>query len=515
MENRRIRIFDTTLRDGEQSPGASLYPEEKIVLARQLERLGIDTIEPGFPASSPGDFRAVQEISRMLQRTEICGFGRAVKSDIDAAVSATRDANRRRLHLFLSSSQIHMDFQLKKSREQVLQIARDMVAYAKQFVDTIEFSPMDATRSGDEFLYEMLETVIAEGATILNIPDTVGYALPEEYGNLFRRVRANVRGGDRVEYSAHCHNDLGLAVANSLAAIAGGATHVEVTINGIGERAGNCSLEELAMAIATRGQDSGLSTGIDASQIYETSRMVSRIMNLPIAYNKPIVGRNAFQHEAGIHQDGLLKNRSTYEIMDPERMGIPRDMIVLGKHSGRHALKHRLERYGVTLGEAELARFTEQFKEEADACKVISDAHLLRILDKTPGGGAGPYSMTDFQVVSNHRKAKVASVTLRNNRTGTENTYAAAGDGPVEAIVACMKQAVDFPLELTDMEIHSLSASETAQGEAQITVRTEDERTFRGGGIHNDILAAVAEGFLSALNQAVSAREEKLSENIC
>ena len=307
MENRRIRIFDTTLRDGEQSPGASLYPEEKIVLARQLERLGIDTIEPGFPASSPGDFRAVQEISRMLQRTEICGFGRAVKSDIDAAVSATRDANRRRLHLFLSSSQIHMDFQLKKSREQVLQIARDMVAYAKQFVDTIEFSPMDATRSGDEFLYEMLETVIAEGATILNIPDTVGYALPEEYGNLFRRVRANVRGGDRVEYSAHCHNDVGLAVANSLAAIAGGATHVEVTINGIGERAGNCSLEELAMAIATRGQDSGLSTGIDASQIYETSRMVSRIMNLPIAYNKPIVGRNAFQHEAGIHQDGLQK----------------------------------------------------------------------------------------------------------------------------------------------------------------------------------------------------------------
>ncbi|RAU95693.1 2-isopropylmalate synthase [Paenibacillus sp. YN15] len=515
MENRRIRIFDTTLRDGEQSPGASLFPEEKILLARQLERLGIDTIEPGFPASSPGDFRAVQEISRILARPEICGFARAVKGDIDAAVRATQDANRRRLHLFISSSQIHMDFQLKKSREQVLQIARDMVAYAKQFVDVIEFSPMDATRSGDEFLYEMLEGVIAEGATILNIPDTVGYALPEEYGNLFRRVRANVRGGDRVEYSAHCHNDLGLAVANSLAAIAAGATHVEVSVNGIGERAGNCSLEELVMAIATRGRESGLSTGVDLSQIYETSRMVSRIMNLPIAYNKPIVGRNAFQHEAGIHQDGLLKNRSTYEIMDPEKMGIPRDMIVLGKHSGRHALKHRLERYGVIMEGEELARFAEQFKQEADAYKVISDAHLLRILDKTPGGAAGPFSMMDFQVVSNHRKAKVASVTLRNNRSGEETTFAAAGDGPVEAIVACLRQAVDFPLELTDMEIHSLSASETAQGEAQITVRTEDDRTYRGSGIHTDILAAVAEGYLSALNQAVSAREEKLSEKIC
>lgn len=513
METRRIRIFDTTLRDGEQSPGASLYPEEKIVLARQLEKLGVDTVEPGFPASSPGDFRAVQEISRMLARTEIVGFARAVKGDIDAAVKATADANRRRLHLFISSSQIHMDFQLKKSREQVLQIARDMVAYARQFVETVEFSPMDATRSGEDFLYEMLETVIAEGASIINIPDTVGYALPEEYGNLFRRVRANVRGGDRVEYSAHCHNDLGLAVANSLAAIAGGATHVEVSVNGIGERAGNCSLEELVMAIATRGKDSGIYTGVDMSQIYETSRMVSRIMNLPIAYNKPIVGRNAFQHEAGIHQDGLLKNRSTYEIMDPEKMGIPRDMIVLGKHSGRHALKHRLERYGVTLEEAELARFAEQFKEEADACKVISDAQLLGILDRTPGSGAGPFSMTDFQVISNHRKAKVASVTLRNNRTGQEETYAAAGQGPVEAVVACMKQAVEFPVELIDMEIHSLSAAENAQGEAQMVIRTGD-RTYRGSGINTDILAAVAEGFLSALNQAVSAQTEHVPEKI-
>lgn len=503
MEQRQIRIFDTTLRDGEQSPGASLYPEEKIRIARQLEKLGVDTVEPGFPAASPGDFHAVQEVSRLLQNTEICGFARAVRGDIDAAVRATADAARRRLHLFLSSSQIHMDFQLRKSRDQVLQIAKEMVAYAKQHVDVIEFSPMDATRSGEEFLYEMVETVIAEGATIINIPDTVGYALPEEYGNLFRRVRSGVRGGDRVEYSAHCHNDLGLAVANSLAAVQAGATHVEVTVNGIGERAGNCSLEELVMAIETRGAAMNVSTGIRAAEIYETSRLVSRLMNLPIAHNKPIVGRNAFQHEAGIHQDGLLKNRSTYEIMDPERMGIPRNMIVLGKHSGRHALKHRMEQYGVAMTEEELTRFAGKFKEEADARKFISDSDLLRIWGDTSDSRAEPYSIVDFQVISNQRKIKVASVTMKDNRTGEEASFAAAGAGPVEAVVACIKQAVPLQVEMKDMEIHSLSSSESAQGEAQVTVEAGGV-SFRGSSIDKDILSAVAQAFLSAINQAVS-----------
>lgn len=500
---RTVRIFDTTLRDGEQSPGASLYPEEKIRIALQLEKLGVDTVEPGFPAASPGDFQAVQQISRLLGRTEICGFARAVKGDIDAAVRATADANRRRLHLFLSSSQIHMDFQLRKSRDQVLQIAKEMVAYAKQFVDRIEFSPMDATRSGEDFLYEMVEAVIAEGATIINIPDTVGYALPEEYGGLFRRVRSSVRGGDRVEYSAHCHNDLGLAVANSLAAVQAGATYVEVTVNGIGERAGNTSLEELVMAIETRGAGLGAATGIRTEEIYETSRLVSRLMNLPIAYNKPIVGRNAFQHEAGIHQDGLLKNRSTYEIMDPDRMGIPRNMIVLGKHSGRHALKHRLEQYGIEAAEEQLNRFAERFKEEADARKFISDSDLLRIWGDTGEVRAEPYSMVDFQVISNHRKIKVASVTLRDNRTGEEHSYAAAGAGPVEAVIACIKQAVEMEVELRDMEIHSLASSESAQGEAQVTVEAGGQ-LYRGSGIDKDILSAVAQAFLAALNQAAS-----------
>lgn len=503
MEPKKITIFDTTLRDGEQSPGASLYPEEKQRIARQLEKLGVDVIEPGFPAASTGDFQAVQQISRSLGQTEICGFARAVKGDIDAAVRATVDANRRRLHLFISSSQIHLDFQLRKSREQVLQIARDMVAYAKQFVDRIEFSPMDATRSGEDFLFEMVEAVIAEGASIVNIPDTVGYALPEEYGALFRKVRTSVRGGDRVEYSAHCHNDLGMAVANSLAALRGGATHVEVTVNGVGERAGNCSLEELAMAIETRGAALGMSSGIRIGEIYETSRLVSRLMNQPIARNKPIVGRNAFQHEAGIHQDGLLKNRSTYEIMDPDRLGIPRSMIVLGKHSGRHALKHRLEQYGITLEDERLTRFAERFKEAADTDKRMSDTRLLELLGDTADRAAEPYTLTDLQVVSNHRKIKVASVMVKDNRTGAETSYVAAGAEPVEAVISCIKQAVPLTVEIKDMEIQSLSSTETAEGEACVTIEAAGE-TFRGIGIHKDILAAAAQAFLSACNQAVT-----------
>ncbi len=347
------------------------------MIAKQLAKLGVDVIEPGFPISSPGDFAAVQQIAREVAGVEICGFARAMKEDIDAAVRAIQDAERKRLHLFISSSSIHLDFQLRKSREQVIGIARQMVAYAKQFVDRIEFSPMDATRTGDEFLFEMIEAVIEEGATIINIPDTVGYALPEEYGAMFTRVMKNVRGGQQVQYSAHCHNDLGLAVANSLAAIQAGVSQVEVTVNGVGERAGNCSMEELVMALETRKAAIGAETSIRPEHIFDTSQLVSRAMSFPIAFNKPIVGRNAFQHEAGIHQDGLLKNRSTYEIMDPERLGIPRSMIILGKHSGRHAIKHRVSQFGVELNEEQMESFYAAFKSLADRQKVVHDHQLL------------------------------------------------------------------------------------------------------------------------------------------
>ncbi|SEC14303.1 2-isopropylmalate synthase [Paenibacillus sp. GP183] len=502
MENKRIRIFDTTLRDGEQAPGASLNPEEKIRIAKQLARLGVDTIEPGFPISSPGDFHAVQQISRELQTVEICGFARSIKADIDAAVRATQDAAQRRLHLFLSSSDIHLDFQLRKSRQQVVEMARTMVAYAKSRVDRIEFSPMDATRTGEEFLFEVLEAVIAEGATILNIPDTVGYAMPEEYGRMFRRVREGVRGGENVEYSAHCHNDLGLAVANSLSAIAAGVTHVEVTVNGVGERAGNCSLEELVMAIETRKETMGVETGIVTQEIFNTSRMISRIMHFPIAFNKPIVGRNAFQHEAGIHQDGLLKNRNTYEIMDPEKLGIPRSMIILGKHSGRHALKHRVTQFGIDLNTEELEELYIRFKAKADEQKVVTDDQLMELVGSTADGQKEAYTLVQMQVVSSSDRSRMASVTIRNNQTGEEHIYSATGDGPIEAIVNSLKQAIPMPVEFSDMELQSLSTGEKATGEAEVTI-TVNGQMYKNSSIDQDVLLAVAKAFVSACNQAV------------
>lgn len=501
---RKINIFDTTLRDGEQSPGATLAPEQKIVLARQLAKLGVDVIEPGFPISSPGDFAAVQQISRELHGSgiEIVGFARAMKPDIDAAVKATMDAEIRRLHIFISSSQILLEHQLRKSREQVVQIAREMVAYGKQFVERIEFSPMDASRTGEDFVFELVEAVIAEGATVINIPDTLGYALPEEYGRLFRRVRENVRGGESVEYSAHCHNDLGMAVANSLAAIQAGATQVEVTINGVGERAGNCSLEELVMAIETRKQALGVETSIDIRHIYETSRMMSRHMHFPIAYNKPIVGRNAFQHESGIHQDGMLKNRSTFEIMDPEQMGIPRNMIILGKHSGRHALKHRVAELGIELGEEQLEELFVRFKKTADERKRVTDEQLIQLVGQTVHRPLERFTLSEVQVVVSSLKHRIASITVKDNETGEEQAYSAIAEGSVEAIFRCMKQAMPFRVEVADLELQSMSHGEYANAEAAVEISV-GERLYQGSAIDQDVVVAVARACMSACNQAV------------
>ncbi|AEI39207.1 2-isopropylmalate synthase [Paenibacillus mucilaginosus] len=498
---RKIMIFDTTLRDGEQAPGATLTPQQKIVIARQLAKQGVDVIEPGFPISSPGDFAAVEQISREVTGVEICGFARAVKGDIDAAVKATRDAERRRLHMFLSSSSIHLDFQLRKSREQAIAMAREMVAYGKQFVDRIEFSPMDATRTGDEFLFEMIEAVIAEGATIINIPDTVGYALPDEYGAMFTRVMQNVRGSDRVEFSAHCHNDLGLAVANSLAAIKAGVSQVEVTVNGVGERAGNCSMEELVMALETRGNAMGAVTGIRTEEIFATSQMVSRAMSFPIAFNKPVVGRNAFQHEAGIHQDGLLKNRNTYEIMDPERLGVPRSMIILGKHSGRHAIRHRVSELGVELTDEQMEDFYASFKSLADSQKVVHDHQLMQLIGDAVNRVMEPYTLVSTQLVTGTAGHRVASCTIRSEATGEEKTYTGTGEGPVEAVVAGIKQALPFAVEFADLELYSLSSGEEASGEAIVTVR-RDGASYRGIAAHRDILMAAAHAFMAACNQA-------------
>ncbi|BBI31832.1 2-isopropylmalate synthase [Cohnella abietis] len=506
---RRIKIFDTTLRDGEQAPGASMKPEQKIVIARQLARLGVDTIEPGFAISSPGEFQAIQQISRELQNVEICGFARCVKADIDSAVAATQDAARRRLHLFISASQIHLDFQLRKTQDEVIEMLRGMVAYGKQFVDQIEFSPMDASRSSEEFLFRVVEAAIEEGATIINIPDTMGYALPEEFGPLFTRVREGVRGGDKVIYSTHCHNDLGLAVANSLAAIRHGVTQVEVSVNGVGERAGNCSLEELVMAIETRGDSMGVETGIVTEHIYETSRMVSRTMHFPIAFNKPIVGRNAFQHESGIHQDGLLKNRNTYEIMDPEAMGIPRSMIILGKHSGRHAIKHKISEFGVKLNDAEMEDFYNRFKEKADEQKIITDDVMMQLLGESTDTIVQPYSLVDLQVLAGSSRSRIASITIYSSADGKEQTYTGAGEGPLEAVIQCIREAMPVDAIFEDLEIHSLSTGEDAFGEAVVTVSSGDQRNI-GTAIHRDIILAAARAYVSAVNGVILAR--KISE---
>ncbi|MCL6601617.1 MAG: 2-isopropylmalate synthase [Paenibacillus sp.] len=499
---KRIQIFDTTLRDGEQAPGASLTPEQKILLAVKLADLGVDVLEPGFPVSSPGDFAAVETISRKIRNVEICGFARAVKGDIDAAVRATRDAERRRIHLFISSSDIHLRHQLRKSRSEVVAAAREMTAYARQFCETIEFTAMDAARTGIDDLIEMVEAVIEEGATIINLPDTVGYALPGEYGEMFRRVRLGARGGDRVSYSAHCHNDLGLAVANSLAAIEGGATQIEVTVNGVGERTGNCALEELVMALETRGDVLGAETGIVLDKLYDVSRLVSGAMHFPIAYNKPVVGRNAFQHESGIHQDGLLKDRSTYEIMDPERLGIPRSMIILGKHSGRHALKDRAAKYGITLDPQELETLYESFKETADRQKVVSDDQLLRMVSHTTGQQAQVYDLGDVQVLAGSAPSRIAAVTVRHLKSGKESSHTSIGEGPLAAVIAAIGQGITEDIEFASLELHSLGSGENAQAEAAVMVEWDGVK-FRGTATHQDIVMAAGIAYIAACNSAL------------
>lgn len=510
---KKIQIFDTTLRDGEQSPGASIEPERKIIIARQLAKLGVDIIEPGFAISSPGEFAAIQQISRELQNVEICGFARAVKVDIDAAVKATQDAAKRRLHLFISSSDIHLSHQIRKTRSEVVQIARDMISYAKQFVDEIQFAAMDSTRSDRDFVIELVEAAIESGATIINLPDTLGYALPNEMVDLFTSVRQQARGGDKVRYSTHNHNDLGMAVANSLAAVQAGATQVEVTVNGVGERAGNCSLEELAMLIETRKSALQIETNIEQGEIYTTSHMVSRAMHYPIAYNKPIVGRNAFQHESGIHQDGLLKDRSTYEIMDPEAMGISRSMIILGRHSGRHAIKHRLSEYGIAVADNELNDVYNRFKQVADEKKIVTDDELIRIAGEATETQPDPYKLMDLQVLAGSQKSRIASVTIRDGEDGQERSYSGMGEGPLEAVIHCIQQAIPVAAQFEDLELHSLSTGEDAHGEAVVSIIIEGER-FRGTSIHKDIIYAAAQAYVAACNQAVmTSRKQVVEEN--
>jgi 2-isopropylmalate synthase len=509
----RIIIFDTTLRDGEQCPGATLNVEEKLTIARQLARLGVDVIEAGFPYASVGDFEAVQKIAQAVggeSGPTICGLARATRQDIEAAAKALKPAAHGRIHTFIATSDIHLQYKLKKTRQEVLAIAEEMVAYAKSFVEDVEFSPEDAGRSDPEFLYEVLERAIAAGATTVNIPDTVGYTTPTEFGALIRGIKENVPNIDQAIISVHGHNDLGLAVANFLEAVKNGARQLECTINGIGERAGNAALEELIMALHVRRQfynpylgrppesEESL-TNIDTRQIYKTSRLVSNLTGMLVQPNKAIVGANAFAHESGIHQDGVLKNKLTYEIMDAKLIGLTDNQIVLGKHSGRNAFRRRLQELGFDLSETELNKAFVRFKEVADKKKEVSDWDLEALVNDEIRQVPELFHLELVQVSCGDHARPTATVTLRTPE-GEELMDAAIGTGPVDAVYKAINRVVNVPNELIEYSVQSVTAGIDALGEVTIRLRY-NSRVFSGHAANTDIIVASAQAYVNALNR--------------
>jgi len=516
----RIIIFDTTLRDGEQSPGATLNVDEKLTIARQLARLGVDVIEAGFPFASSGDFEAVQKIAEAVgldNGPTICGLARATRQDIQRAAEALKPAVHARIHTFIATSDIHLEYKLRKSRSEVLSIAEEMVSYAKSFVKDVEFSPEDAGRSDPEFLYQVLERAIAAGATTVNIPDTVGYTTPSEFGALICGIKENVPNIDRAIISVHGHDDLGLAVANFLEAVKNGARQLECTINGIGERAGNAALEELVMALHVRRKyfnpflgrpvDSENSlTQIDTHQIYKTSRLVSNLTGMVVQPNKAIVGANAFAHESGIHQDGVLKHKLTYEIMDAQSIGLTDNQIVLGKHSGRNAFRTRLRELGFELSEQELNKAFVRFKDVADKKKEISDWDLEAIVKDEIKQAPEFFRLELVQVSCGDRARPTATVTLRTP-DGEELTDAAIGTGPVDAIYRAINRVVQVPNDLIEFSVQSVTEGIDAMGEVTIRLRYQ-ERIFSGHAANTDVVVASAHAYLNALNRLYETLQE-------
>lgn len=501
----RVVVFDTTLRDGEQAAGGMLNTREKLEIAKQLERLGVDVIEAGFPVSSPGDFEAVKLIAQEVRTPVICGLARAHPKDIDAAWQAIEGAEHPRIHVFLSASDIHLVHQLKKSREEVLQTARDMVARAKQYTGDVEFSPMDASRTEAEYLYQILEAVIEAGATTVNIPDTVGYAIPGEFGRLIKGIFQNVPNIGRAVVSVHCHNDLGLAVANSLESVRQGARQVECTINGIGERAGNASLEEIVMAIKTRQDFFDLNTNGDTTQIYRASRLVSELTGFPVQPNKAIVGANAFRHESGIHQDGVIKIPITYEIIDPKTVGVPASSLVLGKLSGRHAFKERLAELGYSLSEENLDRAFAAFKELADKKREITDREIESLVAEEQRTVSETYHLDRIQVSCGDRGIPTAAVRLVT-ADGQVLADAALGTGPVDAVYKAINRLVGVPNELTEFSVKSVTEGIDAIGEVLIRIES-DGVTYTGRGADTDIIVASAKAYTNALNRLLAAKK--------
>jgi len=497
----RVVIFDTTLRDGEQSPGASMNLGQKLQVAKVLRDLGVDVIEAGFAAASPGDQEAIREVSRQVEGPIICSLARCARGDIEAAWAALQDAPRRRLHVFLATSPIHRDFKLKMAKEEIVRRAVDGVRMAREKCEDIEFSCEDSARTELEFLCEVVERAIEAGATTLNIPDTVGYALPQTYAETLGYLRKHVRGIDRVIMSVHCHNDLGLAVANSLAGVLMGARQVECTINGIGERAGNASLEEIVMALKTRQDVFHLHTRVHSDRLYPASRLVSQVTGLHVQRNKAIVGQNAFAHEAGIHQHGMLTNRETYEIMRPEEVGFTRSSLVLGKHSGRHALKERLVALGYQLDDGQLDRVFADFKLLCDKKKEIYDADIeaLVIHGQILGAGAHTWELVALSTTSGTGTLPAASIALQKN-DGTRHQEAAAGDGPVDAVFKAIDRVTGITGKLRDYQIQSISVGEDAQGEVVLEVE-HPTGIYRGRALSTDIIEGSARAYLDVVNR--------------
>ena len=508
----KVIIFDTTLRDGEQSPGVALTTTDKLEIAHQLAKLGVDVIEAGFPRTSRGDFEAVQTIARDVRGAQIAGLAHANPDAVDDCWGAVKVGVAPRIHVFLSSSDIHIAHQLVKDKETVLEMARTMVARARSYCDDVEFSPMDATRSDREYVYWMLEQCIEAGATTVNIPDTVGYAIPDEFAQFIKDIMNNVPNIDKARVSVHCHNALGMAVANSLAAVQAGARQIETCINGIGERAGNASLEEVAMAVRTRGDYLGVETNIRTQELYRTSRLVADLTGMSVQPNKAIVGANAFRHQSGIHQDGILKLRETYEIMDAKEIGWPTGgaEIVLGKVSGRHGFKARLSELGYELTEEELSRAFMAFKELADKKAEIDDRDLEAIVADKLRTTQEIYRLEFVQVTSGDHAQPTATVRIVGP-DGTVRSDAGIGTGPVDAVYRAINRIIDVPNELTEFAVKSVTEGIDAQGE--VTIRIEREgRSYVGRGSDTDIIVASAKAYMNALNRALSIERREDSE---
>jgi len=505
-EKDRVVIFDTTLRDGEQSPGASMTTEEKLKVADLLDEMGVDIIEAGFPIASQGDFEAVQEIARRCERATVAGLARAISADIARAGEAVREARKPRIHTFVSTSPIHLQHQMKKSEEEVLEIIAATVTQARNLVEDVEWSAMDATRTPLEFLCRTVEMAIKQGATTINLPDTVGYAVPEEYAAMFRAIRERVPNSDKAIFSVHCHDDLGLAVANSLAGVAGGARQVECTINGLGERAGNAALEEIVMAIRTRGDVLPYVTGVNPEMLTRASKLVSTVSAFPVQYNKAIVGRNAFAHESGIHQDGVLKHAQTYEIMTPESVGVKATSLVMGKHSGRHAFREKLKELGFELGENALNDAFRRFKDLADRKKHVYDEDIEALVEDQATIASESIRLVSLTIIAGTQGPQKATLTL--DVDGQQVTRETNGNGPVDAIFNAIHAIVPHNAKLSLYQVHAVTEGTDAQAEVSIRLE-EDGKTVTARGADPDTLVASAKAYISAINK-LSAKRRRI-----